>query len=147
MNNSEVKTNPETTSAFWDCNCSLNYINPKSSGACKTCGADYEGNPQDYPDSRLEELKEPCNIAHVQQMNPTQSSKELDWPKHKVEYVFGVDNMMDFENGDDSVVEVFEFDTKQELDAFHKGMAAVDGWDGYEQVNYSPTDAEGSAHE
>ena len=69
-----VSSTPETTEAFWDCNCCLNYIHPKSSGACNQCGADYDSYPHDYPDSRLEELKEPCNIAHVQQMKPTKES-------------------------------------------------------------------------
>jgi len=43
-----------TTVFFWDCDCYVNYIHPKTQTHCNKCGAYAD----DSPDSRIEEVIE-----------------------------------------------------------------------------------------
>jgi hypothetical protein len=44
-----IKTNPH----YWDCDCDVDYIHPKSQRKCKKCGAI----SSEQPDSRENEVK------------------------------------------------------------------------------------------
>ena len=48
METNEIKT----TEKYWDCECSHNYIHPKSQSVCEICGA----NSEEQPDSRVDEV-------------------------------------------------------------------------------------------
>ncbi len=43
----------ETTEKYWDCECDLDYIKPKTLFVCPVCG----WNQTECPDSRLDEVK------------------------------------------------------------------------------------------
>ena len=47
-----------TTEKYWDCECEVNYINPKSNDKCMLCGTFRE----DSPDSRVSEVE---RILHI----------------------------------------------------------------------------------
>ena len=42
-----------TNKNFWDCECEIAYIHPKTTCTCTKCGA----NKEDQPDSRADELE------------------------------------------------------------------------------------------
>lgn len=48
-------SNEFTDSKYWDCNCHMNFIHPKTETKCSECGAEL-GNEEDHPDSRRTEV-------------------------------------------------------------------------------------------
>ena len=51
----------KTNKLFWDCNCDTEYIHPKLDISCPKCKANYQEAPQDYPDSKNNEIKDERN--------------------------------------------------------------------------------------